>query len=74
MEELEFCKYLPLVKEAFKIFPAPRPRDSNESEVYFRSAKFMYLEHNGTHVKIQDHESEKCYNVPLALVEFVNQA
>ena len=72
MEEAEFHKYLSLAREPFKIFPAPRPRDHNEDVSYFRCAKFVYVEHNSTHVKVQDNKTEKFYNVPFVLVEFLN--
>lgn len=71
MEQKDFLKYLDLVKEPFALYPSPQSPDGNQN-TYFRTAKFVYVDDNQTHVQIQDVKTQKTYDLPLVLIEFVN--
>lgn len=71
MEQKEFLKFIDILKaEPFAIYPAPAGPDQR---INWRLKKFTYVDDSPTHVTIQDVETEKNYDLPLALVEFANR-
>jgi hypothetical protein len=71
MDQKEFVKYLEVLKDrAFSIYPSPGGPDQT---VNWRTKKFIYVDDSPTHVTIQDVNTQKNYDVPLALVEFANR-
>jgi len=71
MEHNQFLKYLDLVKEPFALYPSPKGTDQRQN-IEFMTRKFLYVDDNPTHVKIQDLTTKKIYDLPLVLIEFVN--
>jgi len=71
MEHKDFLKYLDLIKKpnVFALCPEPKGPDSNTR---WKVNEFLYAGDNLTHVKIQHLETDKVYDLPLVLVEFVN--
>jgi hypothetical protein len=71
MEQKEFVKYVEILKaEPFALYPAPAGPDQR---INWRLKKFTYVDDSPTHVTIQDVETQKIYDLPLALVEFANR-
>ena len=72
MEHKDFLCYLDILKDQpFSLYPCPQGTDQNQNG-HFRAAKLIYVDDNPTHVKIQDVKTQKTYDVPLVMVEFVN--
>ena len=71
MDGKDFQKYIPVLKQdPFIIFPPPK--GANQT-ILWHSKKFIYVDDSPTHVTIQDVETQKHSDVPLALVEFANK-
>jgi hypothetical protein len=71
VDHKDFLKYLEIVKEPFAIYPAPQGNNQTENQ-HFRTARFSYVDHSPTHVRVTDIKTEKSYDLPMVLVEFVN--
>jgi hypothetical protein len=71
MEHKDFLKYLELMKEPFALYPGPKSTDQRQN-LEFMTRKFTYVDDTPTHVKIQDTVTQKVYDLPLVLIEFVN--
>ncbi len=70
MEQKEFVKFVDILKrEPFAIYPTPTGPDKR---VLWHLKKFSYVDDSPTHITIQDVETQKNYDLPLALVEFAN--
>ena len=58
-----------LKREPFLLYPPPEGPDKR---INWRLRKFTYVDDSPAHVTIQDVETQKNYELPLALVEFAN--
>lgn len=71
MEQKEFLKYVDILKaEPFSIYPTIVGPDKR---ILWHLKKFTYVDDSLTHVIVQDAETQKNYELPLALVEFANR-
>ncbi len=70
MNHTDFLVYLGILEEKpFSIYPPPTGPDKTKA---WHLAKFTYVDHSRTHVKIKEEATDKIYDVPLVLVEFAS--
>ena len=69
MTRKNYFEYAALTREPFVLYPPPKGPDHT---IKWQFKKFIAVGDNETHAKIQDIESEKIYDLPLVLIEFVN--
>ena len=71
MEQKDFLKYVDILRaEPFAIYPTITGPDKR---ILWHLKKFTYVDDSLTHVVVQDTETQKNYDLPLALVEFANR-
>jgi len=71
MEHKEFLKYVDILQvEPFAIYPTITGPDKR---ILWHLKRFTYVDDSPTHVTIQDTETQKNYDLPIALVEFANR-
>ena len=68
MELKEFVKYLPILQQGpFELYPDTKGTDPRGG-----SNRFIYIDHDQTHVKIQNLNTQTEYYLSLSLIELIN--